>query len=144
LARPLGGSAPGISLPYETAKPPAGKRSLRQSRVALNPTFTVSRVRALWTAMSDDPTYLAGLKRAAIKRNALKSLHQKRIRSRFSKAGRGLHPGFGQHLVGNLAPQLAKVRDVGLAVAAGCIALCKRLHKMAAYSNRSFSLLRFA
>ena len=29
--------------------------------LALNPTFAVSRVRALWTAMSDDPTYLAQL-----------------------------------------------------------------------------------
>ena len=28
---------------------------------ALNPTFNVSRARALWTAMSDDPKYLAGL-----------------------------------------------------------------------------------
>ena len=29
--------------------------------LALNPTYTVSRVRAAWTAMSDDPTYLAQL-----------------------------------------------------------------------------------
>ena len=29
--------------------------------LALNPAFTVSRVRATWTAMSDDPTYLAQL-----------------------------------------------------------------------------------
>ena len=29
--------------------------------LALNPTFTVSRARAAWTAMSDDPTYLAQL-----------------------------------------------------------------------------------
>jgi tetratricopeptide (TPR) repeat protein len=29
--------------------------------LALNPAFTVSRARALWTAMSDDPTYLARL-----------------------------------------------------------------------------------
>jgi hypothetical protein len=28
---------------------------------ALNPTFAVSRARALWAAMSDDPTYLAQL-----------------------------------------------------------------------------------
>ena len=29
--------------------------------LALNPTFTISRARASWTAMSDDPTYLAEL-----------------------------------------------------------------------------------
>jgi TolB-like protein/class 3 adenylate cyclase len=29
--------------------------------LALNPAFTVSRARVLWTAMSDDPNYLAGL-----------------------------------------------------------------------------------
>ena len=29
--------------------------------LALNPTFTISRARALWTAMSDDPTYRAQL-----------------------------------------------------------------------------------
>ena len=29
--------------------------------IAINPTFTVSRARANWTAMSDDPTYLAQL-----------------------------------------------------------------------------------
>jgi TolB-like protein len=29
---------------------------------ALNPAFTISRARAAWTAMSDDPTYLAQLK----------------------------------------------------------------------------------
>ena len=29
--------------------------------LALNPTFTVSRAHAAWTAMSDDPTYLAQL-----------------------------------------------------------------------------------
>ena len=29
--------------------------------LALNPAFAISRVRALWTAMSDDPTYLAQL-----------------------------------------------------------------------------------
>ena len=29
--------------------------------LALNPAFTVSRARAFWTAMSDDPTYLAQL-----------------------------------------------------------------------------------
>jgi TolB-like protein len=31
--------------------------------LALNPAFAISRVRALWTAMSDDPTYLARLER---------------------------------------------------------------------------------
>ena len=36
-------------------------RSAVTASLALNPTFTVSRARALWTAMSDDPTYLAGL-----------------------------------------------------------------------------------
>ena len=29
--------------------------------LALNPTFTLSRARALWAARSDDPTYLAQL-----------------------------------------------------------------------------------
>ena len=29
--------------------------------LALNPAFSISRVRAAWTAMSDDPTYLGGL-----------------------------------------------------------------------------------
>jgi len=29
--------------------------------LALNPTYTISRARAAWTAMSDDPTYLASL-----------------------------------------------------------------------------------
>ena len=29
--------------------------------LALNPAFTLYRVRAAWTAQSDDPTYLAGL-----------------------------------------------------------------------------------
>jgi hypothetical protein len=31
--------------------------------LALDPKFTVSRTRASWTAMSDDPTYLAQLER---------------------------------------------------------------------------------
>jgi tetratricopeptide (TPR) repeat protein len=31
--------------------------------LALNPNFSISRGRAAWTAMSDDPTYLAGLER---------------------------------------------------------------------------------
>ena len=30
--------------------------------LALDPNFTVSRARASWTAMSDDPTYLAALR----------------------------------------------------------------------------------
>jgi hypothetical protein len=29
--------------------------------LALNPAFAISRARALWTAVSDDPTYLAQL-----------------------------------------------------------------------------------
>jgi tetratricopeptide (TPR) repeat protein len=36
-------------------------RSAVRPGLALNPAFTVSRVRAVWTAMSDDPTYLAQL-----------------------------------------------------------------------------------
>ncbi len=36
-------------------------RSTVKTGLALNPTFTVSRARAAWTAMSDDPIYLAGL-----------------------------------------------------------------------------------
>jgi len=32
-----------------------------EAGLALNPAFTVSRARTLWTAMSDDPTYLAQL-----------------------------------------------------------------------------------
>ena len=36
-------------------------RSAVKAGLALNPTFTVSRARASWTAMSDDPTYLAQL-----------------------------------------------------------------------------------
>ena len=32
-----------------------------KTSLALNPTFTLSRARAAWTAMSDDPTYLAQL-----------------------------------------------------------------------------------
>ena len=31
--------------------------------LALNPTYAISRARAAWTAMSDDPTYLAQLER---------------------------------------------------------------------------------
>jgi hypothetical protein len=33
--------------------------SAMKAGLALDPTFTVSRTRASWTAMSDDPTYLA-------------------------------------------------------------------------------------
>jgi hypothetical protein len=29
--------------------------------IAINPSFTVSRARVNWTALSDDPTYLAQL-----------------------------------------------------------------------------------
>jgi hypothetical protein len=36
-------------------------RSAIQAGLALNPTFAVSRFRAVWTAVSDDPTYLAQL-----------------------------------------------------------------------------------
>ena len=36
-------------------------RSATQAALALNPTFTVARARSLWTAMGDDPRYLAGL-----------------------------------------------------------------------------------
>jgi TolB-like protein/class 3 adenylate cyclase/Flp pilus assembly protein TadD len=36
-------------------------RSAVKAGLALNPAFTISRARALWTAMSDDPTYLAQL-----------------------------------------------------------------------------------
>jgi len=32
-----------------------------EAGLALNPAFSISRVRAAWTAVSDDPTYLAGL-----------------------------------------------------------------------------------
>jgi len=31
--------------------------------LALNSVFAISHARAAWTAMSDDPTYLAGLER---------------------------------------------------------------------------------
>ena len=36
-------------------------RSALKAGLALNPTYTISRARASWTAMSDDPTYLAQL-----------------------------------------------------------------------------------
>ena len=38
-------------------------RSAVKAGVALNPAFTISRVRAAWTARSDDPTFLAGFER---------------------------------------------------------------------------------
>ncbi len=48
-------------------------RSAVKAGLALNPAFTISRVRAAWTAMSDDPTYLAqrepfleGLRKAGV------------------------------------------------------------------------------
>ena len=36
-------------------------RSAVKAGLALNPNFSISRARALWTARSDDPTYLARL-----------------------------------------------------------------------------------
>jgi TolB-like protein len=36
-------------------------RSAVKAGLALNPTYTISRARAIWTAVSGDPTYLAGL-----------------------------------------------------------------------------------
>ena len=36
-------------------------RSAVKAGLALNPSFSISRARAAWTAMSDDPTYLAQL-----------------------------------------------------------------------------------
>src|ERR1700677_2685793 len=38
-------------------------QSAVKAGLALNPTYTISRARVLWTAMSDDPTYLAELER---------------------------------------------------------------------------------
>jgi tetratricopeptide (TPR) repeat protein len=38
-------------------------RSSVKAGLALNPTFTISRARAAWSAMSDDPTHLAQLER---------------------------------------------------------------------------------
>jgi tetratricopeptide (TPR) repeat protein len=35
-------------------------RSAVKAGLALNPAFSISRARALWTALSDDPKYLAG------------------------------------------------------------------------------------
>jgi len=40
---------------------PDEARSAVKAGLALNPKFTISRARAAWTAMSDDPTYLAQL-----------------------------------------------------------------------------------
>jgi Flp pilus assembly protein TadD len=39
----------------------AEARSAIKAGLALNPTFTISRAHAAWTAMSDDPTYFAQL-----------------------------------------------------------------------------------
>jgi hypothetical protein len=36
-------------------------RTAANAGLVLNPTYTISRARALWTAMTDDPTYLAQL-----------------------------------------------------------------------------------
>jgi hypothetical protein len=36
-------------------------RSAVMAGLAFNPAFSVARARAAWTAMSDDPTYLAQL-----------------------------------------------------------------------------------
>ncbi len=51
----------------------AEARSAAKAGLALNPDFTVSRARTLWTAWSDDPTYLAliepvleGLRKAGV------------------------------------------------------------------------------
>ena len=48
-------------------------RSAARAGLALNPAFTISRARAAWTAMSEDPTYLAqaelvleGLRKAGV------------------------------------------------------------------------------
>ena len=38
-------------------------RSAVKAGLALNPTYAVSRARAAWSGVSDDPTYLAGLER---------------------------------------------------------------------------------
>jgi hypothetical protein len=38
-------------------------RSSVKAGLALNPTFTISRARATWAAMSDDPTHLAQMER---------------------------------------------------------------------------------
>jgi tetratricopeptide (TPR) repeat protein len=38
-------------------------QSAVKAGLALNPTYTISRARALWTAMSDDPMYVAELER---------------------------------------------------------------------------------
>ena len=49
---------PSRSLVDLTRRIPSVKAGL-----ALNPAFAISRARTAWTAMSDDPTYLAGLER---------------------------------------------------------------------------------
>ena len=39
----------------------AEAHSAVKAGIAINPSFTVSRARVNWTALSDDPTYLAQL-----------------------------------------------------------------------------------
>jgi hypothetical protein len=39
-------------------------RAAVKAGLALNPIYTVSRVRAAWTAMSENPTYLVQIERA--------------------------------------------------------------------------------
>ena len=39
-------------------------RSVAKTGLALNPTFTVARARSLWTATSDNASYLTGLEPA--------------------------------------------------------------------------------
>ena len=41
----------------------AESHSAAKAGLALNPTFAISRARASWIAMSDDPTFLAGVRR---------------------------------------------------------------------------------
>ncbi len=38
-------------------------RSAVKAGLTINPAFAISRIRASWTAMSDDPTFLAGAER---------------------------------------------------------------------------------
>ena len=53
------GAAPRGSLVGSMRRVPARSKA----GVALNPAFTISRVRAAWSARSDDPTFLAGFER---------------------------------------------------------------------------------
>jgi hypothetical protein len=63
LRGPTRGDALPASMPF-AALAQLGRleeaRSAVKTGLALNPAFTVSRARAVWTAMSDDPTYLGG------------------------------------------------------------------------------------